>query len=80
MMSEHSDNESSYDFADTAVQEQIDANWTPPVAIPVTGDHRVDAALTQLNGLSADDVHSHIDVLQAVHDQLRAVLADEASA
>lgn len=63
-----------------AVQEQIDANWTPPVAIPVTGDERVDDALTLLSGLNSQDVHSHVDVLQEVHDRLRAVLADGASA
>lgn len=63
-----------------AVQEQIDANWTPPLAIPVTGDARVDAALAKLTTLNSDDVHSHVDVMQQVHDELREVLADGASA
>lgn len=65
---------------DGAIQEQIDANWTPALPIPVTGDQRVDAALAKLTTLNADDVHSHVDVMQAVHDELREVLADGASA
>lgn len=65
---------------DEAIQEPIDATWTPPVAIPVTGDDRVDSALTLLSGLNPDDVHSHVDVLQEVHDRLREVLADGANA
>ena len=67
-------------FDGSAVQEQIDANWTPAVPIPVTGDDRVDAALAKLTSLNADDVHSHVDVMQQVHDELREVLADGASA
>lgn len=66
--------------SDGAYQQPIDATWTEPLAIPVTGDERVDDALTLLSGLSDLDVHDHADVLEDVHNRLRAVLIDGANA
>lgn len=53
-----------------ARQSELDLGVVP------TGDARVDAALTQLNGLVDRPVDDHPAVYERVHQQLQAALAD----
>lgn len=61
-------------------EQAVQVEWTPMPQVPHTGDPRVDDAGSRLADLDGLDLHEHADVFQDVHDRLRAVLADDASA
>jgi hypothetical protein len=65
--------------ADESYEQTLEVGWTKPLEIPVTGAPAVDEAMSVLAGLSEVDLHEHPEVLQGVHDRLRAVLSDGAS-
>ena len=61
-------------------EQAVQVEWTPLPQVPHTGDPRVDDAGSRLTDLEGLDLHDHADVFQDVHDRLRAVLSDDASA
>jgi hypothetical protein len=65
--------------ADESYEQTLEVGWTKPLEIPVTGALAVDEAMSVLAGLSEVDLHEHPEILQGVHDRLRAVLSDGAS-
>jgi hypothetical protein len=65
--------------SDESYEQILEVGWTKPLEIPVTGAPAVDDAMSVLAGLSEVDLHEHPEILQGVHDRLRAVLSDGAS-
>ena len=55
--------------------EEVEEELVLPVWEP-TGAPRVDSALELLTALDPDDVHSHEEVFDLVHQQLHATLTD----
>lgn len=60
---------------DLVLLEEVEDELVLPVWEP-TGQPQVDAALDHLTALDPDDVQSHPDVFDRVHQELRAALTD----
>jgi hypothetical protein len=57
----------------------LDEIIDPELALPIweaTGNPEVDTALELIQTLDSEDVHSHVDVLNEVHSQLHAHMAN----
>jgi hypothetical protein len=65
---------------DESYEQVLEVGWTKPLDVPVTGSPAVDEAMAVLDGIAEVDLHEHPRILQEVHDRLRAVLVDGASA
>ena len=57
--------------------DRTESDLTPGGEPDVTGDARVDAAVTRLSGLDAVDVDQAPEVYTAVYDELASVLKDD---
>lgn len=60
---------------DLVLLEEVEDELVLPVWEP-TGEPKVDAALDLLTSLDPDDIHSHAEVFDQVHQQLRGALTD----